>query len=176
MRTSSFKAIVVLFSVALLGLTHQSALSQTSSFKIHDFTPDFWKFWDTAHDQPLDRQMQLWQDLYVSAHQGVFNDLAVPCKPQFDREWAKNSYFPNLPKITPAMRALSDGLRRQIHPATKRFLGSFPDMHWAGDIYIMASGYCFNGRAQTIEGRSAILFGIDTIAALNQQDQIPHLH
>lgn len=74
------------------------------------------------------------------------------------------------------MHAVFNQLQEQIHPAAERFLETFPDMRWAGDIYIMASGYCFNGRAQKIGGRSAILFGIDMIAALNQGNQIPHLH
>lgn len=170
------KAAKPLVWLCLIGLASQSLISQTPTFALHDFMPEFWKFWNAAHDQPLDKQMQLWQDVYIRAHQAVFDDLAVACKPEFDREWAKSSYFPNLPKITPMMRALSDQLREEIGPATERFLKTFPDMHWTGDIYIMASGYCFNGRAQEIGGCSAILFGIDTIAALDQQEQIPHLH
>jgi hypothetical protein len=176
MRSCYGKPAAALVFFYMMGLASQSLLSQNPTFILHDFMPEFWRFWDAARDQPLDKQMQLWRDLYVRPHQAVFDDLAVPCKPQFDSEWAKSSYFPNLPKITPAMHAISDELREQIHPATARFLKTFPDMHWAGDIYIMASGYCFNGRAQSIGGRSAILFGIDTIAAFNQQNQIPHLH
>jgi len=37
----------------------------------------------------------------------------------------------------------------------------------------MASGYCFNGRAQTIQGRGAILFGMDATVALGQKDMTP---
>src|SRR5262249_37801104 len=95
------------------------------SFTIHYFMPEFWTFWDAARNQPLHKQMQLWQDLYVQPHRGVFNDLAVACKPEFDREWAKNSYFPNLPKITPAMRALSDQLRGKYIPPPSASLRSF---------------------------------------------------
>jgi hypothetical protein len=46
-------------------------------------------------------------------------------------------------------------------------------MHWVGDIYVMASGYCFNGRAQNIQGRGAILFGMDATIALGQKDMTP---
>lgn len=182
-------ALSVLF-VAMVGLTllpplnaiegfaysGSSKLVIVPSFAIHDLMPEFWRFWDAARNQPIEKQMQLWQEVYVRPHQAVFDDLAIPCKPEFETEWAKSSYFPNLPKITPAMRAVSNQLQEQIHPAAQRFLETFPDMHWVGDIYIMASGYCFNGRAQKIGGRSAILFGIDTIVSLNQGNQIPHLH
>jgi hypothetical protein len=146
------------------------------TFAIHNFLPEFWQFWDAAHDQPLDTQMQLWQDLYVKPHQAVFDDLAIPCKPEFDAGWAKTEYFPNLPTIVPAMRVISDRLQQQLGPANERFLRMFPDMHWAGDIYVMASGYCFRGRAQVIQGRSALLFGVDTIADMKQGDLVPGIH
>lgn len=32
---------------------------------------------------------------------------------------------------------------------------------------------CFSGRSQTIEGRSALLFGVDAMAALGMKDLIP---
>lgn len=176
MRAALIQSIALLLWVSMIGPGCQSTPAQTPTFAIHNLMPEFWKFWEAAHDQARDKQMQLWQDVYVKPHQAVFDDLAVPCKPQFDTAWARSNYFPNLPKIAPAMRAVSDQLQQQLGPATERFRKTFPDMNWAGDIYIMASGYCFNGRAQTIGGRSAMLFGIDTIVALDQQNQIPHVH
>jgi hypothetical protein len=149
---------------------------QIPTFTIHNFLPEFWQFWDAAHDQPVDKQMQLWRDLYVKPHQPVFDDLAENCKPEFDPRWAESSYFPALPKLVSGMRVISDDLKQQLGPANERFLKAFPDMHWAGDIYIMASGYCFRGRAQTVQGRSSILFGVDTIVSLQQEDLIPGIH
>ena len=147
--------------------------SAADTFAIHDFTPDFWKFWKAAQDQPVEQQVQLWQQQYVAPHQAVFDDLATPCKKQYDAVWSRTHYFTDLPRVVPAIRALVADLTRQLKEANGRFLKSFPDMSWSGDIYIMASGYCFNGRAQTIQGRSALLFGVDTMAALGQKDLIP---
>src|SRR5215472_9245828 len=59
----------------------------TASFKIHNLLPDFWRFWTAAHGQSLARQAQLWQELYVGPHQTIFDDLAAPCKPEFDAAW-----------------------------------------------------------------------------------------
>jgi hypothetical protein len=75
--------------------------------------------------------------------------------------------------VVPAIRAIVAGLAQQLEEANDRFLKTFPDMRWSGDVYVMASGYCFNGRAQMIQGRSALLFGVDAIAALGQKDLIP---
>lgn len=143
------------------------------TFEVHDFTPDFLRFWEAAQDQPVERQAQLWQQLYVSRHQAVFDDLAMPCKDQWDADWSRTHYLPNLPRLLPAIRALVADLPQQLEEANRRFLKTFPDMKWSGDIYVMASGYCFTGRSQTIQGRGALLFGVDGIAALGQKDLIP---
>ena len=144
-----------------------------ADFTIHDFLPEFWQFWKAAENQPVERQAELWQSLYVSKHQAVFDDLAGPCKDQYDPAWARTRYFPNLPKIVPAMRDATENLPEKLAAARTRFLDLFADMHWTGDIYVMASGYCFNGRAQTIQGRGAILFGMDATVALGQKDLSP---
>jgi hypothetical protein len=135
--------------------------------------PEFWMFWTAAKDQPTDRQAQLWQDVYVRPHQAVFDDLAKPCKDEFDPEWARTKYFPSLPKIVTAMHAMADSLPQKLATAQNRFLKLFPDMRWAGDIYVLASGHCFNARAQMIQGRNAVLFGVDDIVALGQKDLVP---
>lgn len=163
-------------AVVLLGLScaAQSAPPPPATpFAIHDFTPEFWKFWNAAQGQPVERQAQLWQQQYVSQHQAVFDELATPCKDQWDPVWSRTNYFTDLPRKVPAIRALVAGLTEQLAKANGRFLKTFPDMRWSGDVYVMASGYCFNGRAQTIQGRSALLFGVDAMAALDQKDLLP---
>lgn len=166
--------------VALLIGSFSAAQSDRSSpaatFAIHDLTPDFWRFWEAAQNQPVEQQAQLWQQLYVAPHQAVFNDLATPCKDQFDRVWLRTRYLADLPRVVPAIREIVAGLAQQLDEANGRFLKTFPDMRWSGDVYVMASGYCFNGRAQMIQGRSALLFGVDAIAALGQKDLIPGMH
>lgn len=162
--------------VALAFAWPQSSPSApTTKFVIHDFTPEFWQFWAAARNQPIERQAELWQQLYVAPHQAVFNDLATPCKDQFDAGWFRAHYLPQLPGVIPSIRTMVASLAQQLEEANSRFLKTFPDMHWSGDIYIMASGYCFNGRAQMIQGRSAMLFGVDAMAALGQKDLIPHI-
>jgi hypothetical protein len=152
------------------------ALAVALPFTIHDFTPEFWRFWDAAQNQPTARQAQLWQELYVAPHQHVFDDLATPCKDQFDADWFRANYLKDLPQIVPAIRSMVADLPRQLDEANRRFVKTFPDMRWSGDVYVMAAGFCFNGRAQKIQGRDAMLFGVDTMAALGQKDLIPTMH
>ena len=147
--------------------------SPAATFAIHDFTPDFWRFWQAARDRPVAQQERLWQQLYVAPHQAVFDDLAGPCKVEYDPAWARAHYFPGLPGVVPKIRAMVAGMAQQLDEANGRFLQAFPDMRWSGDIYVMASGFCFNGRAQTIRGRSALLFGVDAAVGLGQKNLIP---
>lgn len=151
------------------------AAAPATGFRIHDFMPDFWRFWAVARGRPVARQARLWQELYVRPHQAVFADLAEPCKDEFAPAWALTHYFPNLPKIVPSMHEAAADLPRKLSSARNRFLRMFPDMRWSGDVYVMASGYCFNGRAQSVRGHEAILLGIDTRVALGQRDPVPDI-
>lgn len=146
-----------------------------AGFRIHDLMPDFWRFWAAARGQSVVRQAQLWQQLYVKPQQALFDDLAPACKNEYDPAWARAHYFPDLPKLVPDMHAAAANLPRKLSSARHRFLRMFPDMRWSGDVYLMASGYCFNGRAQLIAGREAILFGIDTRVSLGQKDPVPDM-
>jgi hypothetical protein len=173
MHNSAKAKIFVIVCFWLSRLVAPALAEPAASFTIHDFMPDFWQFWTAAENQPVERQAELWQTLYVSKHQAVFDDLAGPCKDQWDPAWARAHYFPSLSKIAPAMRNAAKDLPQKLAATQARFLAQFPDMHWAGDIYVMASGYCFNGRAQIIQGRGAILFGMDSTVALGQKDVTP---
>jgi hypothetical protein len=150
-----------------------SIATAVATFAIHDYTPDFWRFWEAAQNQPIEQQVQLWQQLNVAPHQKVFDDLATPCKDQWDAAWSRANFYPDLPRVVPAIRTIVADLGQQLEQANSRFLKMFPDMRWRGDIYVMASGYCFSGRTQSIEGRSALLFGVDAMAALGMKDLIP---
>lgn len=175
MKSYFVSSLAALLCFQLSGSASQNVPARAPSFSIHNFMPEFWQFWEAAENQPVERQAQLWQSLYVQRHQAVFDELAGPCKDQYDPAWARTRYFPNLPKIVPSMREEAENLPEKLAAAQTRFLGLFPDMQWAGDVYVMASGYCFNGRAQVIQGRGAILFGMDTRVALGQKDLSPNM-
>jgi hypothetical protein len=140
---------------------------------MHDFTPDLWRFWEAAQNQRVEQQAQMWQQLYVARHQAVFNDLAAACKDQWDGAWSRTHYLAGLPRVVPAIRTMVAGLPQQLEEANSRFLKTFPDMRWSGDIYVVASGYCFNGRSQMIQERGALLFGVDAAAALERISATP---
>lgn len=65
---------------------------------IHDLTPEFWRFWDAAQNQPVERQAQLWQQLYVAAHQAV----SIETMAHWSQAEAK-------PKVRAALEEMSAG-------------------------------------------------------------------
>jgi hypothetical protein len=120
-------------AVLLVGssLAASSARSPpVAPFAIHDFTPEFWRFWEAAQNQPVEQQEKLWQQLYVAPHKAVFDDLAGPCKAEYDPAWARAHYFPGLPGVVPQIRAMVAGLAQQLDDANGRFLKTFADMRW----------------------------------------------
>jgi hypothetical protein len=45
--------------------------------------------------------------------------------------WLQTHYFPDLPRVVPAMRAMVAGLAHQLEAANGRFLKTFEDMRWS---------------------------------------------
>jgi hypothetical protein len=146
------------------------------NFTIHNFMPEFWHFWEAAKSEPPDKQMELWRSVYLKPHQAVFADLAEVCKAEFDAGRMRARYFPSLPTLIPAIHALADRLPDELSRAKQNFFKTLPDMNWSGDVYVLASAGCFNGRAQKIQNTEALLLGLDTMAALGETNLVALLH
>jgi hypothetical protein len=136
--------------------------------RLLNLMPSFWKFWSAAKGRAPAQQLQTWQSLYVQQNERVFRDLDAPCARHFTSISLGNDYFPGLPGLVPEMHKLERSLPRTIDQTRLRFQQAFPDMAWSGDIYMMASADCFNGRSQIIDGRQALLLGLDDIAGLHE--------
>ncbi|WP_158821321.1 hypothetical protein [Granulicella sp. S156] len=175
-----YAARAVLLSMMLLFAVPfaqaQSAESSSNEVVVHNFMPDFWSFWSAASNKSPEEQRKSWQTLYIEPHAAVFADLAKPCAKHLNDVALQKEYFPTLAEFIPAIHALDAAIPGTIADARRSFLKVFPDMRWAGDIYIMASGGCFNGRSQRIQGREALLLGLDDIVELHETNLPPLLH
>ena len=105
----------------------------------------------------------------------VFRDLNAPCARDLDSTALENDYFPALPEYVGGMHALELSLPQTISQTRQRFQKIFPDMTWRGNIYLMASAGCFNGRSQEIGGGEALLLGLDDIVGLHETNLPPLL-
>ncbi len=155
------------------GASPQSAKGQ-DTVQLIDLMPDFWSFWDRAEGKPASQQLSAWQVRYVQPNAAVFHDLETPCARHLNSAAAED-YFGDLPELISGMRTLESSLPETISRARLKFQGAFPDMAWRGDIYLMASAGCFNGRSQKIAGREALLLGLDDIVGLHETNLPPML-
>lgn len=140
---------------------------------VRNLMPQFWDFWQTAQNKPAAEQLQLWRQLYERPNAAAFADLQGVCAKDWANDALQKEYFPILKGLIPGMRSLSASLPSTIDAVQKRFAVTFPDMHWTGPIYILASAGCFNGRSQVIEGRPALLLAVDVIVDLGETNLAP---
>lgn len=143
------------------------AASQTrpalNDVRLLNLMPSFWKFWGAAQGTAPAQQLQPWQSLYVQPNESIFRDLDAPCALHFSSTSLEKDFFPTLSGLVPEMRRLGQSLPSTIDQTRLGFQQQFPDMPWSGDIYLMASAGCFNGRSQMISGSKHCFSGLTTL-------------
>ncbi|MGZ8363885.1 MAG: DUF2268 domain-containing putative Zn-dependent protease [Caulobacteraceae bacterium] len=137
---------------------------------ISDLTPSFWAFWAAAKDKPAEEQIKLWKQLYYEPNREVLSPL--PCG-GLTKDESLLKAFGRIPKYEAGMRAMAKATPRELPRARARFNAAFPDMAWDGDIYVLYTAGCFDGKPFKIRGRSALLFGMDVAAQVGETELAP---
>jgi hypothetical protein len=140
------------------------------SFPVHDLMPGFWAFWEAARSEPPDKQLMDWTRLYYEPNRGLLSPL--PCESLSDPERLRTA-FGRIPGDEAAMHLIADKVPTTLPEAETRFLKAFPDMQWHGDVYVLYTAGCFDGKPATIQGRPSLLFGVDVIAGAGETDIVP---
>jgi hypothetical protein len=143
--------------------------------RLVDLMPSFWRFWQQTPHTSLAHQRAALTRAYLQPNQAVWRDLQGPCAKHLQDAALDQDYLPLLPQLVGPMRTLQRTLPTTIARTRAHFARTFPDMNWHGDIYLMASLGCFNGRSQLIDGRQALLLGLDDIAYLHENNLPPLL-
>ncbi len=151
---------VFLYLALLIGLSLAAPPVLGRERRIRDLTPDYSAFLTKAQRNPGDAQA-LWTRYYFLPNAALFRD--VQCPGLASGKLARQD-LADLLSLAPRMKEASTGLRHDLPEALARFEQTFPDNRWHGDIYIMVSLGCFDGRAQRIGGKPAMLLGTDVIA------------
>jgi hypothetical protein len=144
--------------------------------------PDFRKFWAQARDKDQATQVKLFQKMVSDPHPEVYNRDVLGGPP--DQPFAAT-----LPGRYPAIQAMVQPkmdlvlrLSRQIGKDLPRyesnFRKTFPDLNYTGRIYFMYSLGAFDGGTRTVQGKEALLFGLDMIAFVygEEADPEPFFH
>ena len=165
--------MAIVTSAIVMAPKAMAAATSAPGIAVRDLMPDFWNFWRAARDRAPDLQLQLWHRLYQQPNAAVFDDLRSTCGKDLQPDVLEKQYFPILGSLIPAMRVLSSSIPNVIISVESGFTKTFPDMRWRGPIYVMASVGCFNGRSQLIQGRQALLLGVDDMAGLHETNVRP---
>lgn len=139
-----------------------------------DIMADFWQFWGEVEGQGDTEKVAHFQSTVVAPHATVFE--AVRRFKDLMNENYLLGYFRDLAPLTDAMHTLDSQLRHNWSSDWGKFTVLFPDMAWAGTVYVMPSLFCFDGRVQEVAGETALLLGVDMMAKLGQTNLAPFLH
>ncbi|MGY2134143.1 DUF2268 domain-containing putative Zn-dependent protease [Hymenobacter sp. HD11105] len=138
------------------------------SYTVIDLMPDFWKFWRQAQGKDEQTQIQLFKQLVSKPHPEVYNNDVLGGSPgkTFDEDLPQR--YPKIQAMVQPKMAIVERLSRQIGKDLpryeSRFRKTFPDLNYNGRIYFMYSLGAFDGGTRTIEGKQALLFGLDMMA------------
>ncbi|WP_460675575.1 DUF2268 domain-containing putative Zn-dependent protease [Hymenobacter coalescens] len=162
--------------------TPLAALPPAAPYQIINLMPAFEKFWRQARDQDEATQIRLFQQLLAGRYPEVYNNqvLGGPA----DKTLAETlpARYPKVQSMVRPQMDLVLRLGRQIGQDLPRyetrFRQTFPDLDYRGRIYFLYSLGGFDGGTRTIQGRQALLFGLDMIAYVygEEADPEPFFH
>lgn len=131
--------------------------------RVIDLMPDFWRFWDAARDRPAAEQNRLFDAMLAGPHAAVYEGV-------FSRATRTERMVPtSLEQAKPyeaALRRSSAELGTQLPQALALFRKTFPDFQCSKPVYFVFSAGAFDGAVRQVGGESALLFGLDMIARL----------
>jgi hypothetical protein len=154
----------------LLLLSLPALATPKPTYTVKDLTPTFWRFWDKARGKPEAEQLRLLREHVVATHPDVYTaevltlDPSRPLDEELARRWPRFLSFAG--KHLDSARTLSASLKKDLPHYEARFRRTFPDLAYTGEVYFLASLGAFDGGTREVKGRTALLFGVDVIAAI----------
>lgn len=164
-------------AIAVLLLCAGCKTPAAATYRVHDLTPTFWKYWDGAAALPEAEQRARLEAEVVAAHPDVYTahviglDEAKPFSEALAPVWPKWLAFAG--KRLPLARKLSASIGVDLPRYDARFREAFPDFAYDGEVYFLVSLGGFDGGVRKVKGRDALLFGVDVIARVYGEDANP---
>lgn len=140
----------------------------SASYRVVDATPPFWEFWrEHARSGPGERE-KAFRQLVIAKNASLFRDDVIGRDPTHPDELEARlpPWLASLDGRIDTMRALSASASRDLARFDGTFRRAFPDMSWEGTVYFTVSVDAFDGAVRKVDGKLALLFGIDKIALI----------
>jgi len=131
-----------------------------------DLMPAFWAYWAAARSESRDEQYRLFQEMVqkpnAAVYAGVFQGASKPPSEFVPRSLEK------VPEIEGGMRELSALLSKELPGELEAFRQAFPGFRCSTPVYFVYSAGAFDGATRDVEGKTALMFGLDVIARLKE--------
>jgi hypothetical protein len=150
-----------------------SEVSDTAPCRVVNLMPPFWKFWNTAKNQPLSAQLSLFNEMVVTKYPEIYQENVL--RPGHDESDLRNQisdFLAEAPANIAAMRKISDSLETSLPLYLGGFQKAFPDFACKNPIYFLVSLGAFDGGVRTVSGQPALLFGVDVTARIHPPDEL----
>lgn len=170
-RRTFVAASAALLAEACGGASTRPA-SAGAPFRVVDTMPAFFAFWDRAEGAPIEEARALFRELVMERYPAVYAPSVLGAASQAELDVRLDRFLPKLPALVPVMRRLHQRFGARLEEGTRRFLQALPSFSWDGACYLLASIDGFNGAGREVDGRAALLFGLDVMADL-QPDRDP---
>jgi len=166
----------VLLAVALPALpatpvpSAAAAGTPAHGLSVIDTTPAFWRFWRSAAGRTDAVRVQRFLDAVVGSRPELFSATVLGTGTALSGDVTQDphaivgAYLHDVAPWIPAMRRLSATLHRDLGAYAQDFAATFPDFAPVSPVYFTVSLFSFDGATRDVEGKTALLFGIDGIA------------
>lgn len=161
----------VLLTLALALITGGNSRASSApragkdSLNVIDMMPAFWQFWQKAETADDDARVKLFRETVIAPHQSIFEGFTGT---QTDADLA--GYIKKVQRLLPRMHKLSDRFLADFLNYRQSFSKAFPDMKTDTTICFMPNFGVTDAGTGNLDGKSYLVFGIDTIAAQHGED------
>jgi hypothetical protein len=156
-------ALVIVTNVNSLALTSQRA--SKDSLNVIDMMPAFCQNCQKAETADDDAKASLFRETVIAPHQSIFEGFTGT---QSDADLA--GYIKKVQRLLPRMHKLSDRFLADFLKYRQSFNRAFPDMKADTTVCFMPNFGVTDAGTGNLEGKSYLIFGIDTIAAQHGED------
>jgi Predicted Zn-dependent protease (DUF2268) len=138
-----------------------------------DTLPPFWRFWKAAEGKDPYQQIALFRTIVAAAHPEIYTKDVIgrtAGTEAFSLDARLGEWLPQLPERIATMRRLTREIEANLGRFDHSFKHAFPDFSWRGSVYFTVAVDAFDGAVRKVDGKMALLFGIDKIAKLHGAD------
>ena len=129
--------------------------------------PQFWEYWERAKGLDPSRQFRLFEEMVqkpnAAVYEGAFHGAPKPPSEFVSKTLAQ------VPELETRMGELSRKLAADLPSELDAFRKAFPKFRCTVPVYFLFSGGAFDGATRDVSGKTALLFGLDVIARLNEE-------